>query len=132
MKAIIMAGGAGSRLRPLTCGRPKPIVPIMNKSVMGRIIDQKKLSPLMPAMKKLLRKYPMVAKAMEERPAIYNRQVAELEAREARGETFVIRPPESLGIHRTESDPRELQRVYFIGRKEAEKQLSAMKEFLAK
>ncbi len=39
MKAIIMAGGAGSRLRPLTCGRPKPIVPIMNKSVMGRIID---------------------------------------------------------------------------------------------
>jgi len=39
MKAIIMAGGAGSRLRPLTCGRPKPIVPIMNKSVMGRIIE---------------------------------------------------------------------------------------------
>lgn len=39
MKAIIMAGGAGSRLRPLTCGRPKPIVPIMNKSCMGRIID---------------------------------------------------------------------------------------------
>ena len=93
---------------------------------------QKKLSPLMPAMKKLLKKYPMAAKAMEERPALYNRQVAELEAREARGETFVIRPPESLGIHRTESDPRELQRVYFIGRKEAEKQLSAMKEFLAK
>lgn len=39
MKAIIMAGGAGSRLRPLTCGRPKPIVPIMNKPVMGRIIE---------------------------------------------------------------------------------------------
>ena len=39
MKAIIMAGGAGSRLRPLTCGRPKPIVPIMNKAVMGRIIE---------------------------------------------------------------------------------------------
>lgn len=39
MKAIIMAGGAGSRLRPLTCGRPKPIVPIINKPVMGRIID---------------------------------------------------------------------------------------------
>ena len=39
MKAIIMAGGAGSRLRPLTCGRPKPIVPIMNKPVMGHIIE---------------------------------------------------------------------------------------------
>jgi mannose-1-phosphate guanylyltransferase/phosphomannomutase len=39
MKAIIMAGGAGSRLRPLTCGRPKPIVPIMNKPVMEHIIE---------------------------------------------------------------------------------------------
>jgi predicted patatin/cPLA2 family phospholipase len=93
---------------------------------------EKKLSPLMPVMKKLLKKYPMVAKAMEERPAKYNRQVAELEAREARGETFVIRPPESLGISRAESDPRELQRVYFIGRNEALKKLPAMKEFLAK
>lgn len=34
-----MAGGAGSRLRPLTCGRPKPIVPIMNKPVMEYIIE---------------------------------------------------------------------------------------------
>ena len=39
MKAIIMAGGAGSRLRPLTCGRPKPIVPIMNKPCMEHIIE---------------------------------------------------------------------------------------------
>ena len=90
----------------------------------------KKKSPLMPAMKKLLKKYPAMAEALEKRPEIYNRQVAELEAREARGETFVIRPPESLGIHRTESDPRELQRVYFIGRNEAKKRLAAMKEFL--
>lgn len=34
MKGIIMAGGAGSRLRPLTCDLPKPMVPIMNKPVM--------------------------------------------------------------------------------------------------
>ena len=34
-----MAGGAGSRLRPLTCGRPKPIVPIMNKPVMAHIVE---------------------------------------------------------------------------------------------
>lgn len=29
-----MAGGEGSRLRPLTCNLPKPMVPIMNKPVM--------------------------------------------------------------------------------------------------
>jgi len=39
MKAIIMAGGEGSRLRPLTCDLPKPMVPIMNKPIMEHIIE---------------------------------------------------------------------------------------------
>jgi len=30
-RAIIMAGGAGTRLRPLTCIRAKPMVPVINK-----------------------------------------------------------------------------------------------------
>ncbi len=34
-----MAGGEGSRLRPLTVGRPKPMVPVANKSVIGHIFD---------------------------------------------------------------------------------------------
>lgn len=39
MKAIIMAGGEGSRLRPLTCGRPKPMVPVLNRPVMEHIVE---------------------------------------------------------------------------------------------
>ncbi len=39
MKAVLMAGGEGSRLRPLTVGRPKPTVPIVNKSVMAHTLD---------------------------------------------------------------------------------------------
>lgn len=39
MKAVIMAGGSGSRLRPLTIERPKPMVPIVNKPVMSHILD---------------------------------------------------------------------------------------------
>src|ERR687884_141691 len=38
MKAVVMAGGEGSRLRPLTVGRPKPMVPIVNRSVMEHIL----------------------------------------------------------------------------------------------
>ena len=38
MKAIIMAGGEGSRLRPLTCDRPKPMVPLGNRPIMEHIV----------------------------------------------------------------------------------------------
>lgn len=39
MKAVIMAGGEGTRLRPLTCGIPKPMVPVLNKPVMEYTIE---------------------------------------------------------------------------------------------
>ncbi|MEW6661054.1 MAG: sugar phosphate nucleotidyltransferase [Bacillota bacterium] len=39
MKAIIMAGGEGSRLRPLTCDRPKPMVPVANQPIMAYAIE---------------------------------------------------------------------------------------------
>jgi mannose-1-phosphate guanylyltransferase/phosphomannomutase len=39
MKAVVMAGGEGSRLRPLTIGRPKPMVPLVSKPVMAHILD---------------------------------------------------------------------------------------------
>jgi mannose-1-phosphate guanylyltransferase/phosphomannomutase len=39
VKAVVMAGGEGSRLRPLTVGRPKPMVPLVNKPVLGHILD---------------------------------------------------------------------------------------------
>ncbi len=39
MKAVVMAGGEGSRLRPLTVGRPKPMVPVVNKNTLAHILD---------------------------------------------------------------------------------------------
>lgn len=39
MKAVVMAGGEGSRLRPLTMNRPKPMVPLVNKPCMAHILD---------------------------------------------------------------------------------------------
>src|SRR5579859_1520891 len=39
MKAVVMAGGEGSRLRPLTILRPKPMVPIVGRPVMEHILN---------------------------------------------------------------------------------------------
>lgn len=39
MKAVIMAGGKGSRLCPLTCNLPKPMVPLLDRPCMEYIID---------------------------------------------------------------------------------------------
>src|SRR5690242_19306811 len=39
MKAVVMAGGEGSRLRPLTLRRPKPMVPVVDRPVMWHILE---------------------------------------------------------------------------------------------
>ncbi len=39
MKAVVMAGGEGSRLRPLTSRTPKPLAPVANKPVMQHIVE---------------------------------------------------------------------------------------------
>jgi len=39
MKAIILAAGIGSRLRPMTNEKPKTLVRVNNKPMLGRIID---------------------------------------------------------------------------------------------
>ncbi len=39
MKAVVMAGGEGSRLRPLTCQIPKPMVPVMNRPLIEYTAD---------------------------------------------------------------------------------------------
>ncbi len=90
----------------------------------------KSKNKLMPLIRILLKDYPLMVDAMEKRHVMYNHEVKDIETKEARGQVFVIRPPESLHIGRIEKDPNELQRVYEIGRKEALKNLEAMKAFL--
>lgn len=38
MKAVILAGGEGIRLRPLTCNLPKPMVPILNRPYLEHLL----------------------------------------------------------------------------------------------
>jgi NDP-sugar pyrophosphorylase family protein len=39
MKAVILAGGAGTRLRPITYEIPKPLVPVKKKPILNHLIE---------------------------------------------------------------------------------------------
>jgi len=39
VRAVVMAGGEGTRLRPLTSNQPKPMVPVCNKPCMEHIVE---------------------------------------------------------------------------------------------
>ena len=39
MRAIVMAGGEGTRLRPLTCGVPKPMVTLLDKPMIEYTVE---------------------------------------------------------------------------------------------
>ena len=39
MRAVLMAGGSGTRLRPLTCELPKPMVPVLNRPIAEHIVN---------------------------------------------------------------------------------------------
>ena len=80
--------------------------------------------------KVLMKKYPAVAKAMSRRYIMYNKQMRDIEKREANGTSIVIRPPQPLGIKRTEKDTDELEWVYQLGRAEAKKRIEDIQGFL--
>ena len=40
MKAVLLAGGFGTRLRPLTLDTPKPIVPVFDRPLLRYQIEQ--------------------------------------------------------------------------------------------
>lgn len=38
MRAVVLVGGFGTRLRPLTCGRPKQMLPIVNQAMVEHVV----------------------------------------------------------------------------------------------
>ena len=126
-------------LRLLDGGIAEPVpYPVLEEAGCNRnvyILTQpkgyrKKKPAALPLIRLALRGMPKTAEAMARRHEVYNRQMDEIDEKERRGEILVLRPPDGLGISRTEHDPAELERVYRIGRAEAEKALPALRRFL--
>ena len=88
-------------------------------------------SQMVPLLRIMMRKYPNLVRTMRFRHDIYNATTAYIRKLEQKGRVLVIRPEAPLNIARVEHDPKELTRVYQLGRSVAEKRLEEMQAFLA-
>lgn len=93
---------------------------------------RKKKNNMMPIVRLGMRKYPEIIKAMANRHEVYNKTLDELSRLEKEKKILIIQPSRQIDIKRTERDPEKLKALYNLGRGDAEKFLSAMREFLNK
>ena len=71
----------------------------------------------MPLVKAVYKKYPAMIECMDKRHLMYNEEKRYIRDKERLGEVMVIRPEEPLNINPIEKDPKEIERVYELGRK---------------
>ncbi len=69
--------------------------------------------------RRFFRKYPEFAKALENRPKVYNEELKEIERLEAAGKIFVIRPSKALTIGRMSHNGDEIIGTYENGYQDA-------------
>lgn len=101
-----------------------------NVVVLTRPADYVKGREMNPLMRLRYRRYPAFLQAIENRPAMYADTMAYIRRREQEGAAFVIRPAAALPISRTDTDPEKLERVYQIGREDAEGRIEELARWL--
>ncbi|MBE6110911.1 MAG: patatin family protein [Erysipelotrichaceae bacterium] len=87
-------------------------------------------TPTPQIMDRLLKKYPAVAETLKNRHIVYNQTLDYIEERKQAGAAYVICPPQPLKIGKIEHNPEVMRNVYYQGRREAQKHIPAVREFL--
>lgn len=87
---------------------------------------------LMPIIRLKYRKYPRFVAACENRFRVYNETLDALEAAEARGDVFVIRPQKTVEVARLERNASKLEALYREGFAEAKGRFDDLKRFIGK
>lgn len=93
---------------------------------------QKKPNSMMPAVRRVYRKYPKLIRAMERRHIIYNRQLEYVAKAESSGTALVIRPPRRLPVSHTTHNADILRETYAIGRETGQLMMPQVLHFLEK
>lgn len=92
---------------------------------------RKEPNSLMPLLRVALRRYPAMAELLANRHERYNRQREELCELERAGTVFVVRPSEPVRLPAVVRDPALLERVYEVGRRDAETTLDALRAYIS-
>lgn len=92
---------------------------------------RKEANALMPLLRAVLRRYPNLLQGLATRHERYNACLEALDRAEATGEVFVIRPSESVKVPTMCRDADELERIYRVGRRDAEATLGSLRTYLS-
>ena len=98
--------------------------------ILTRTLDYRKSKPMTWIAKWFYRHYPHFADAVNQRYAMYNRQVENVIKLAEKGDIFVIRPSVDLKIKRIEKDPNKLQAMYELGIKDMQLQWKNLLDYL--
>ena len=99
--------------------------------VLTRPFDYRK-TPSNPLINKLFyRKFPNLAKTLQNRYQVYNQQVEDVIQQSEQGKIFTIRPSVTLPIKRIEKDLNKVQAMYDLGVSDATRELENLKAYLA-
>lgn len=98
--------------------------------ILTRTLDYRKSKPMAWIAKWFYRRYPHFVDAVNQRYAMYNRQVENVIKLAEKGDIFVIRPSVDLKIKRIEKDPNKLQAMYELGVKDMQLQWKNLLDYL--
>lgn len=103
-----------------------------NVVVLTQPADYRKEQELATLAKIVYAKYPNLVKALCNRHITYNESMELIRRLEETGEVFAIRPEKALEIGRMEKNPKNVERVYNLGRQDALNRLDELKQWLIK
>lgn len=84
------------------------------------------------AVKRILKKYPALARAVLSRHEMYNRQLEYIKEQEKAGNCFVIRPAKPLDCSSIEKNQTKLECIYQLGFQQGKLSIDRVKDFLNK
>lgn len=91
---------------------------------------RKEPNSLMPLLRMVLRRYPRVVAELADRHERYNAVLDEIARLERAGRLLAIRPSESVRTPMVVKDPAVLERIYQVGRADAEAGLARLRAYL--